>query len=193
MTRKSLLVVVLLLLLRLGAHAQVATLDAYCNQLFFHVFAEKPDPAIQDFLKTYLPSLLDKNNAPAGNTNGSKFSLETHGFVFLKHPFIKTPFASGKIEFDCRRFNDARGVVSDNTRMWFYFDTQQEAETTFGQIVTTLTPLASQNRVYTDSGSMIGDFTDPKATSGFYRARFFLTTDFLDKKKFILLCEVNSK
>lgn len=193
MIRKSLLALVFGLIFHSFSHAQRNDLDAYVNRLFFHVFKDEPDSAIRGFLRQYIPSLLDKRSAATAKATDRKFALESHGFIFLQHPLIHAPFRNGRIEFDCRRYNDARGVVADNARLWFHFDSQQEAETVFGELVQALKPLSTQNRVFTDNGSMVGDFTDAKAANGFYKVHLFLTTEFLDRTKFQLLAEVASK
>jgi hypothetical protein len=107
--------------------------------------------------------------------------------VFLEHPHFKSAFRNGKLEFDCRRYNDTRGVQVDDVRLWFDFDTQLEGETAFVQIVDTLKPISPKNFVHTANGAMIGEFTDTKNTKGFAKVQVYLMTDDIDKTKFRIL------
>lgn len=183
MTRKSIWAAIVLLALHTPLRSQTVTLDSYANQLLFNVFKE-PAPEIREFLKLYIPSLLDKkNDQPAAG----KQRFESHGFIFMEHPFFKSAFANGKVEFDCRRYVDTKELRVDNVRLWLNFDTQQEAETAFGQIVQTLKPVCPKNRVYTENGSLNAELIDTKSASGFNRLQLFLATDYTDRSKFGLL------
>jgi hypothetical protein len=184
--RKCFLAPLLFVLLYNDASAQSLTVDSYANQLLFNVFKEKPDPVIQDFLKAYIPSMLDKKTVAQGSGD-NKFTLESHGFVFLEHPHFKPAFRNGKLEFDCRRYSDTRGVQVDDVRLWFYFDTQQEGETAFAQMVDILKPISLKNYIHSANGAMIGEFTDTKNTKGFSKVQAYLMTDEIDKTKFRIL------
>jgi hypothetical protein len=186
MFRKCFLASLLFVLLCNDTSAQTLTVDSYANQMLLNVFKDQPDPVIQDFLKRYIPSMLDKKIVAQGSGD-NKFKLESHGFVFLEHPHFKSAFRNGKLEFDCRRYNDTRGVQVDDVRLWFYFDTQLEGETAFVQIVDTLKPISPKNFVHTANGAMIGEFTDTKNTKGFAKVQVYLMTDDIDKTKFRIL------
>jgi hypothetical protein len=186
MFRKCFLASLLFVLLCNDTSAQTLTVDSYANQMLLNVFKDQPDPVIQDFLKRYIPSMLDKKTVAQGSGD-NKFKLESHGFVFLEHPHFKSAFRNGKLEFDCRRYNDTRGVQVDDVRLWFYFDTQLEGETAFVQIVDTLKPISPKNFVHTANGAMIGEFTDTKNTKGFTKVQVYLMTDDIDKTKFRIL------
>jgi hypothetical protein len=186
MFRKCFLASLLFVLLCNDTSAQTLTVDSYANQMLLNVFKDQPDPVIQDFLKRYIPSMLDKKTVAQGSGD-NKFKLESHGFVFLEHPHFKSAFRNGKLEFDCRRYNDTRGVQVDDVRLWFYFDTQLEGETAFVQIVDTLKPISPKNFVHTANGAMIGEFTDTKNTKGFAKVQVYLMTDDIDKTKFRIL------
>jgi hypothetical protein len=186
MFRKFLLAALFFVLLYNDASGQSLTVDSYANQMLFNVFKEQPDPAVQEFLKMYIPSMLNKKTG-AQPTGDNKFKLESHTFVFLEHPHFKTAFTNGKLEFDCRRYNDARGVQVDDVHLCFNFDTQQEAETAFSQMVDALKPISPKNYIHSANGAMIGEFTDTKNTKGFAKVAIYLTTDSIDKTKFRLL------
>lgn len=185
MFRKWLTALVLLVLLCNVTSGQSLTVDGYANKLLFSVFKEQPDPAVHDFLKLYVPSLLEKRTTARGTD--SKFDLETHAFVFLQHPFFNTTFRNGKLEFDCRRYVDTKSVQVDDVHLWFYFDTQSDGETAFGKMIETFKPVSTKNFIHTANGSMIAEFTDAKDTKGFGKVQVFLMADDTDKTKFKML------
>lgn len=185
MLRKYLLAMVMIAGLRNAASGQSTTVDSYANQLLFDVFREQPHPAVQEFLKLYVPSLLDKRTTARGTE--SSFDLETHGFVFLEHPFFKTNFRNGKLEFYCRRYKSVLGVQVDDVHLWFYFDTQADGETAFGKLIDTFKPVSTKNYIHTANGSMIAEFTDTKNTKGFGKVQVLLMPEDTDKTKFKML------
>ncbi|MEN9684566.1 MAG: hypothetical protein RLZZ28_352, partial [Bacteroidota bacterium] len=67
------LVIVLLFLCTGALQAQKTTLNTFTNKVFLNSFTDKPDTTILDFLRLYIPSILDKKNVAAGGTN-NRFS-----------------------------------------------------------------------------------------------------------------------
>jgi hypothetical protein len=94
MFRKCLLAGLLFIVFLPCANSQSLTFDGYANQLLFNIFKDQPDTAIRPFLRSYVPSLLDKKITPAdlGSSGGSKnqYSFEIHSFLFTTVILIST-------------------------------------------------------------------------------------------------------
>lgn len=193
MFRKCLLAGFLMAFLYTNTNAQSLTVDSYANQLFFNIYKDQPDAAIRDFLKLYVPSLLDKKTtaAPAGARN--QYSMEVHSFVFTQHPYFKTNFTNGKLEFECRRYDDARGIQVTDVRLWMGFDSQEDAETAFSKLIATFQPLSTKEKIKPDNGALKAQFSDTKATSGFSKVTIRLTPDNMDRSKFRMLFELGNE
>ncbi len=192
MFRRSFLVCFALGVLLSRSNGQALTMDSYANQLLFNIFKDSPDTAIRPFLRSYTPSLLDKKTGDAVISAGEKKernNFEIHSFVFTRHPYFTPIFASGKMEFFCEHFSDAKGVQVYDVRLWFDFDTQEDAELAFSKLVEMFMPIATKQRFSSPNGSRKAEFSDTKSPKGFNKIQFRLTADNLDHHKFKILFE----
>lgn len=196
MVRKCLLLCLFFSIGYVRLNSQTLTLDKYANQLFFKIFKE-PDPAISDFINQYIPSLNYQKNkegvAPSIPllSEQNKFG-EIHTFVFTKHPFLKISFTMGKLEFFCQRNTDMKDGKLTNLKFWLEFDTQQEAEMAFSNMIETCIPISTQKKFSSAIGSQKAEFSDAKETNGFGKIRIRLTTDNLGRHAFKVLVETGN-
>lgn len=187
---RSVLVVFFILAASFQLRAQALTVETYSQELFFNIFRDQPDTSIRPFLRLYTPSLLAKNEnlpAPAG-----KPSLEVHSYIFTKHPFFNASFTNGRLELFCQRYPEPRGVQVFDVKLWFEFDTQEEAETAYSKLIQTFSPIATQQKKFSVSGAIVAQFTDTKGTKGFNKVQIRLTADNLDRRHFKILFENNN-
>lgn len=180
-----------------AAKTQQLTLDGYTHQLLFNMFRDKPDTAISDFLRSYTPSLFEKKKTlqtgiVTGSASGSRDQYEIHSFIFNRHPYFKSSFSIGKLELYCRHFPDERGVQVYAVKLWFEFDTQQEAEMAYSKMVEMLMPVSTAKNFSSVNGYMKAAFTDNKEEKGFTHVQFRLTADNLDKHRFKILFETEN-
>ncbi|MCK9402425.1 MAG: hypothetical protein M0Q26_03410 [Chitinophagaceae bacterium] len=178
-------------------YSQALTVDRYTNQLLFNIFKEQPDSSILDFSKQYLPSLAEKkkkDGIPASTPllSGQHKYAEIHSFIFARHPFLKTSFTSGKLEFFCLRNNNAKDSQVTNVKFWLEFDTQPEAEMAFSNMIETFIPISTQKKFSSTNGSQKAEFSDEKETNGFGKIRIRLTADNLDRHTFKILLETEN-
>ena len=194
MFRKCFLLGFLVVVLYTTSYSQALTVDTYSNQLLFNIFKEKPDTAIRSFLRLYTPSLLEKKQGPAlgGSKDASQYTAEIHSFIFTKHPFFTGSFTTGKLDFFCQRFNEPKGMQVYNVKLWFEFDTQQEAEMAFSKLVETFIPISTNKRFSSSNGARKAEFSDTKGQNGFNKVQIRLTADNLDHHDFKILFETEN-
>lgn len=192
MLRKTLLVCFFISLSYDCLYSQALTIDKLTNQLLFNSLKE-PDPLITDFVKQYIPSLIEskKNEGTATISSLNKYS-EVHAFTFTKHPFLKISFTLGKLEFFCLRNSPQKEIQVSNLKLWLEFDTQQEAEIAFSNLIETCIPISIQKKFSSTNGSQKAEFSDSNETKGFHRIRIRLTADNLDRHTFKLLFETEN-
>ncbi len=196
MFRRLVLICFLGMLFTDYSYSQSTTIDTYTNELLFNIFTEKPDPSIQDFIKTYVPILFEKKKKEdVWIMNGNKHTQpyqEVHTFIFFKHPFVKSSFTSGKIEFYCQRNGDPKNNLITNVKLWFEFDTQLEAEMAYGKLMEIFVQISTDKHFGSTNGAQTGEFTDANETRGFGRVRLRLTADNLDRRTFKILFETEN-
>lgn len=177
-------------------YGQGSAIDKFTNQLLFNIFTEQPDPSVQDFLKFYIPSLYEKKKKEgiwiANASKSGQDHEEVHSFVFTKHPFFKSAFTSGKIEFFCLRNGDPTSTRITNLKLWLEFDTQQDAEMAFSSLVETFLPISSNKKFSSTNGAQKAEFSDGKEMAGFGKIRIRLTADNLDRRTFKILFETEN-
>lgn len=198
MFRKCLLAALLFITLLPCANSQSLTFDTYANQLLFNIFKDQPDTAIRLFLRSYVPSLLDKKVSPAdlGSTGGSKnqYSFEIHSFVFTTHPHFNNSFTNGKIEFFCRRSLDGKIIQVYDVKFWLEFNELQEAEIAYSKLVETFAPLSNKLNYTSGNGFRKAEFSDTRAGKGtLNKIQFRLTADNLDRRRFKILFETDNE
>lgn len=191
MFRKCFLTGFLLCALFNTMNGQSLTVDTYANQLLFNIFKDQPDTAIRPFLRLYTPSLLEKKTIPDGSpSSGSANMFEIHSFIFNKHPFFKASFTSGKLELYCQR-NDSKGTNVYDVKLWFEFDTLEEAEIAYNKLIETFVPISTNKRFGVTNGAQKAEFSDTK-TKGLNKVQLRLTADNLDHLRFKILFETNN-
>ena len=192
MFRKCFLAGFLLCALFNTMNGQSLSVDTYANQLFFNIFKDQPDTSIRPFLRLYTPSLLEKKTAPPDGSSsaGNKNAFEIHSFVFNKHPFFSASFTSGKLELYCQR-SDAKGTNVYDVKLWFEFDTQEEAEIAYNKLIETFIPISTNKRFGATNGAMKAEFSDTK-TKGLNKIQLRLTADNLDHHRFKILFETGN-
>jgi hypothetical protein len=198
MARKVLLACFIVFSLLGKTDGQSLTMDKFTNQLFFNIFKEQPDITILDFIKTNIPLLAEKKskeavwvlNTPSAIQNAPE---EVHSFIFYKHPFFKSNFTSGKMEFYTFRNKQVNAIQISNLKLWFEFDTQPEAEVAFSNLIETFIPISTAKKFSSTNGAQRAEFSDNKETKGFGKIRIRLTADNLDRHVFKVLFETENE
>ncbi|MES2004166.1 MAG: hypothetical protein V4450_06560 [Bacteroidota bacterium] len=188
------MVLALLVMLAVTTKAQPVPLDTYTHQLLFNIFKEAPDPSVMDFLKLYAPSLYNKkaNLQPGSAIGQNNHAYEIHSFVFYKHPYFGPSFTFGKLELDCQRFPEPKGLQVYDAKLWFEFDTQQEAEIAYSKLMETFIPISTNKKFSSTNGYQKGEFTDTKGEKGFNKVQIRLMADNLDHSRFKILLELGN-
>lgn len=195
MFRNCLLVASFCCTLITSLYGQANTVNGHTHQLLFNIYTNQPDNAINGFLRSYAPSLYDKKTMPVsggGSAETVSSIIETHGFVFSKHPYFTTPFTSGKLELYCQHFSDAKGIQVFDVKLWFEFDNQLEAEMAFSKLVDVFLPISTNKRFSSTNGAQKAEFSDNKGEKGFNKIQFRLTADNLDRRRFKILFETTN-
>ncbi len=192
MFRKCFLAGFLLCALFNTMNGQSLTVDTYANQLFFNIFKDQPDTSIRPFLRLYAPSLLEKKTTPPDGSPsaGNKNAFEIHSFIFNKHPFLNASFTSGKLELYCQR-NEGKGTNVYDVKLWFEFDTQEEAEIAYNKLIETFIPISTNKRFSVTNGAQKAEFSDTK-TKGLNKIQLRFTADNLDRHRFKILFETEN-
>ncbi len=175
--------------------AQKLTFDTYTNQLFLNIFQSKPDTTIASFLRLYTPSLHD--NKPTTDVGKplpgkTKYSLETHSFIFTSHPYFQPSFTNGQLDFFCQRYPEPIGVKVYDVKLWFSFDTQQEADIAFSKLVETYIPISSKKKISSLSGYQQAEFSEESAKNTFTRIKIRYTADNLNQHRYKILIETTN-
>lgn len=176
-------------------NAQQVTFDNYTNQLLFNIFKPKPDTAIATFLRRYTPSLYFKHqtdNTTREVTGKNEYTLEIHSFLFTQHPYFKASFTNGKLAFYCQRYPDPIGVKVYDVKLWFTFDTQQEADMAFSKLVETYIPISTKKKISSMSSYQQAEFSDESSQNIFSKIRFRYTSDNLDQHRYKILFETTN-
>lgn len=177
-------------------YGQNAAMNKYANQLFLNIFKDTPDPAIQDFLKSYLPVLAEKKTTEfklSANKAAEEDPEEIHSFVFTQHPFFKAQFARGKIDFICTRNPVTKTVLVNNVKLWFEFSSQSQGEMAFNYLIESLMPISTIHKFGSTNGAQRAEFSDAKEKNGFGKVRIRLTADNLDRNVFKILFELENE
>lgn len=198
MFRKCFLAGLLFVTLLPCANSQSLTFDTYANQLLFNIFKDQPDTAIRLFLRSYVPSLLDKKVTPSdmGSSGGSKnqYSFEIHSFLFTSHPFFNYTFTNGKIEFYCRRSLDGKIIQVYDVKFWLEFNELPDAEVAYSKLVETFSSLSNKQNLTSGNGYRKAEFSDTRTPKGgFGKIQFRITADNLDRRRFKILFETDNE
>ncbi|MCW3086760.1 MAG: hypothetical protein JWQ78_146 [Sediminibacterium sp.] len=181
-----------------SAGSQSIGMDHYTNQLFFNIFQPAPDTAIKGFIKAHLPSLVDKKDPVAAWTNYTAVDTfhshrEIHCFVFNRHPYFREKFPEGRLEVECKRYEDAKLLQNiTNVALVFEFESQMEAEIAFSRLVDMFILCATDKKFSTVNGSQKAEFTNTKETKGFNRIQFRLTTDTISRYRYRIVFQTGN-
>jgi hypothetical protein len=198
MARKLVLACFIIVCLWGRTDGQSLTMDKFTNQLLFNIFNDQSDASIQEFIKVNIPILLEKKSKDAvwiANPikNSQDTHEEVHSYVFYKHPFFKSSFTAGKMEFNTYRNKENNSILISNLKLWFEFDTQPEAEVAFSNLIETFIPISTAKKFSSTNGAQRAEFSDNKETKGFGKIRIRLTADNLDKHVFKILFETENE
>jgi hypothetical protein len=177
-----------------NAFSQASGFDDFSNKLLFNIFKPEPDTSIRDFLRLYIPSLYpgQKN---ANNTNHSgtaSFDSEIHSFIFTRHPFFKSHFSNGKIEFYCRRYHNPVAIELYDVKLWFEFDTQTDADLAFSNLIETYLPISTQHKIGSEAGSQTAAFSNLNAKNTLTKIQFRYIADPLKRNHYSILFETTN-
>lgn len=195
MSVKRILVLLSFLVGITTANAQQLSFDSFTNQLLFNIFKPRPDTAITEFLRLYTPSLYFKHQTDNSSKEGigkNNYSLETHSFLFTRHPYFKASFTNGKLEFFCQRYPEPIGIKVYDVKLCFTFDTQQEADMAFSKLVEIYIPISAKKKISSLSGYQQAEFSEDSSQNLFTRIKFRYTSDNLDQHRYKILFETTN-
>ncbi len=174
--------------------SQELTFDLFTNQLFFNIYTPQPDKSITSFLNRYIPAIKEKGikSLPATVDTASVFE-EIHSFLFLKHPHLSVSFKRGKLDIQCKRFEEKEFYQQiTNVKLWFEFDDQTQAEIAFSRLVDNYIILSTEKKFSAQNGSQKAAFINTKNIGLFNSVQFRLTVDNISEYRYKILFETTN-
>lgn len=197
MLRRLLCIVGIILIFSDRSDAQ-ATMDSYTKKLFFNLFTAEPDTSIRGFLKLYVPVLY--NNPMPGKwtsyapADTSRTHEEMHAFFFKKHPFLTGKFENGHLDISCKRYEGTQ-IMQNITgiRLWFEFDTIEDAELVFSRLVDMFILVSTNKRINTINGAPRAAFVNTDDKTGFTKVQVVMVADNIGVHKYKVLFEAGNE
>jgi hypothetical protein len=194
MFRKYILAGCFFLLMSNNLWSQDLTFDLFTNQLLFNIYTPHPDKNIVPFLKRYVPALNEKinSNPPAAIDTALGFE-EIHSFLFRTHPYVSVSFKRGKLDIQCKRFEEREYFQQImHVKLWFEFEDQTQAEIAFSRLVDNYILLSTDKKFSAQNGSQKAEFMNTKKMGGFNRVQFRLTVDNISEYRYKILFETTN-
>ena len=162
------------------------TLEKYADQLYFGMLSFNPDTSITDFLKKYVPVAFRKFDSsvkwtmyPPGRTQEPRFVKVINSYLFNKHPYFNGPFNSGQLAIAQKIYSDEKwGTQLSEIKLWFEFDNEEDAKSSFKQLVDTFTSFNTLKRLTSQQGIEKAEFTDKNSDEYYSNIQIILATDY---------------
>jgi hypothetical protein len=178
------------------------SLAKYADRLYFGMLSLNPDTSIKDFLKAYVPIVLQK---PDTNGKWTMYSTELttepkhetviNSYVFDKHPYFDGPFQSGQLALTQKIYNDGKwqGNQLTDIRLWFECDNEKDARKSFKQLVDMFSSFHTLKRLSSQQGMEKAEFTDKKSDKFPSSIQVVLLTDYTLGQRFVDFTEKEKK
>jgi hypothetical protein len=194
MYRKYILSIGIFLMILNKSSGQQLTFDSFTNQLLFDVYSPQPEKSIRSFVKRYIPAINEKitNQNPVTLDTASGFD-EMHSFIFKKHPSLSVSIKRGKLDIQCKRFEEKEFFQNIlNVTLWLEFDDQMQAEIAFSRLVDNYIILSSEKKFSAQNGSQKAEFMSSNKSGHFTRVQFRLTVDNISEYRYKILFETTN-
>jgi len=178
-------------------NSSAQTLDKYADQLYFGMLSFNPDSSITEFLTRYVPVVFKKFDGsggwtayPPGVIEEPNFYKVTHSYVFISHPYFNGHFKSGQLAITEKIYSDEKW--NDNItdiKLWFEFDTEEDAKKSFKQLVDTFSSFHVLKRMTTQQGIDKAEFTDKNCDKYYSNIQIILVTDYSLGKRYVMPTE----
>lgn len=152
------------------------------EQMYFNVFARKPDKQIQPFIKKYFPGFLtwkDENAGWAYTFKEKDFpDLDTtmHSFSFTTHPLVKAKFHNGRFDLITYEKKDGPPLVAGRS-LFFSFDNYTDARNCFDSIYEVFDSLSKDKLLFTKNNRRIAQLTNYETLSDTNCVELVLVSD----------------
>ncbi len=175
-------------------NSSAQTLDKYADQLYFGMLSLNPDSSITDFLTRYVPVVFKKYDStggwtayPPGIIEEPKYYKVTHSYVFSSHPHFKGHFTSGQLAITEKIYADEtwNGNLTD-VKVWFEFDNEEDAKTSFKQLVDTFSGFNVLKRITSQKGMDKAEFTDKSCDKYYSHIEIILAADYALGKRYVM-------
>jgi hypothetical protein len=174
--------------------AQNKTLENCKGELFFNVWTQHPDSSILNFLEKYIPVLYKK---PTGKrewniyqTEPIKIEIGIHAFTFINHPYFKSNFSEGKLEF--YKYEGENGGNIHDMQLWFNFNNKSDALIAYKNLLDTFNVRATKKRFTEIGKTRKAEFTDTNMKDTFSGVVIYLMEDNLNKNRYKILFKSSS-
>ena len=177
------------------------TLDKYADQLYFGMLSLNPDTSIIEFLTKYVPVVLKKFDStggwtayPPGVIEEPKFTKVTTSYVFDEHPYFNAHFKSGQLAITQKIYSDEKwGNNITDIKLWFEFDNEEDAKTSFKQLVDTFSSFNTSQRLTSQQGVEKAEFTDLASDKYYSHLQIILVPDYTLGKRYVIPSESEVK
>ena len=182
-------------------NSSAQNLEKYADQLYFGMLSFNPDTSITEFLTKYVPIVFKKLDSsvkwtvyPPNVIEKPKFVKVTNAYVFSKHPYFSGHFKAGQLAITQKIYSDNKW--NDNItdiKLWFEFDNEEDAKTSFKQLVDTFSKLSTLKRLTSQQGIDKAEFTDKNSDKYYSNIQIILATDYTLGKRYVMPTENNVK
>lgn len=163
---RHLLIILCIAIFMQCSHKSVTTFDATTRQIFFNADVEKVNEGLLKYCKGSKYLLLDTprvnhTDYPPLSAATKEKSYLNSTFRFKTHPFVSFKFREGAFYIT--------GIKSQGKELYnppilkFIFDTKEEAELAYEELIGAYTPLSTKKRFQSSENSKTAEFTDDKS------------------------------
>ncbi len=142
---------------------EVLTFDIKTRQIFFNGDIQQSGKNLLEFYKS--SDFLTLDPPPKGYTTYPPLSAlgldgrtDYYTFRFEKHPFLTIPFREGELIITSRDRNKTK--VYSEPILKFFFDTKQQMEVAYNQLVDSYSKLSTRKRFSSYKKTKNAEFTD---------------------------------
>jgi hypothetical protein len=172
--------------------AQTNNFNTLTNDILLRINTYETDPTTKNFLKKYVPFLVDKPTETDGWSayppieNCIPTYTVGHSIYFLKHPYIDFGTTECRLDF---LTNEKNNIISGFQTFFitFLFNSKQEAMNSFKIFCNTYDQLSSSKNIKTKADKQIAFYANMDVESLFQRVEFILTQDDLYDNKYKII------
>lgn len=187
---KSIVLIASLIIVNTICMGQTNEFTKLSDEMFFNIFAYKPDSMVYDFVKKYYPMFTkapEKGGWTAYPPGAVPVFISTmHSFIFTKHPFFDAKFKEGRLDI---LSNEEKGELPGVTdfRIWFFFDNKKDAESAFDKLCHMFEKVSKSKKILNKTDKEIAQYSSEKKMTDSNSVEFILTKDELYDGKYKIL------